>query len=111
MFDVRVVAEDVVLGHFIAVGMATVLMMTPLAITSTNAMIKRLGGRRWRLLHRLNYAVGVGAALHFFMLVKADTRLPLAFLAVVAGLLAFRAVDAYVIPIWSRHQPEHPSSR
>jgi sulfoxide reductase heme-binding subunit YedZ len=109
--NVADVVVDVFKRPFIAVGMATVLVMTPLAVTSTNAMIKRIGGRRWRVLHRLNYAVGVGAALHYFMLVKADTRLPLTFFAVVGILLVFRFVDAYVLPIVERHQPVQPSKR
>jgi len=109
-FDVEAVIYDTIKRPFILVGMATVLMMTPLAITSTNAMTKRLGGKRWRRLHRLNYAIGVGGALHFFMLVKADTRLPIAFFVAVAILLSFRAADAYVIP-FVKHQFEQPSSK
>lgn len=110
-FDVAAVAADTVKRPFIAVGMATLMMMVPLAATSTDGMIKRIGGKRWRLLHRLNYAIGVGAALHFFLLVKADVRLPIAFIVAVALLLGFRFVDRYVIPRLSRHQPEQPSSK
>ncbi len=109
--DVGAVFDDVLKRRFILVGMLTVLLMTPLAITSTNGMIKRLGGKRWRLLHRLNYAIGVGAGLHYFMLVKADVRLPLAFIGVVALLLGFRLADSYIIPNVGRHQPEQPSSK
>ncbi len=110
-FDAAAVAADTVKRPFVAVGMATLLMMMPLAATSTNGMIKRLGGKRWRRLHRLNYAIGTGAALHFFLLVKADVRLPIAFVVVVVVLLGFRLVDRYVSPRLSRHQPEQPSSK
>jgi sulfoxide reductase heme-binding subunit YedZ len=109
-FDLAAVVSDTLKRPFILVGMAAVLMMTPLAITSTNAMIKRLGGKRWRMLHRLNYAVGVCGAVHFFMLVKADTRLPVALFVAVAILLGFRAADAYIVPL-VRHQFEQPSSK
>ena len=93
-FDGVAVAEDVWNRPFVAVGMATWLAMVPLAVTSTDAMLKRLGGRAWRRLHRLNYAIGLGGALHFWMLVKADWRLPLAFAAVLALLLGYRVVAA-----------------
>jgi methionine sulfoxide reductase heme-binding subunit len=88
------VVADTFQRPFITVGMASFLMMVPLAATSTNAMIKRLGGRQWRRLHRLAYVVGAGGVLHFYMLVKADVRTPLLYAAVVGSLLLFRAVVA-----------------
>jgi sulfoxide reductase heme-binding subunit YedZ len=90
LFDAGAVVADVALRPFIAVGMATWLAMVPLAVTSTDGMLKRLGGKRWRRLHRLNYAIGAGGALHFWMLVKADWRLPLAFFAAVGLVLGYR---------------------
>src|SRR3569623_3488757 len=66
--------------------------MVPLAITSTNAMQLRLGARRWKALHRTIYVVASLGALHYYMLVKSDTRQPLAFAAVLALLLGYRLV-------------------
>jgi hypothetical protein len=51
--------------------------MVPLAVTSTNAMIKRLGGKRWRALHRLAYVAAIAGVIHYYMQVKADVRQPL----------------------------------
>jgi sulfoxide reductase heme-binding subunit YedZ len=70
--------------------MASFLMMVPLAITSTNAMIKRLGGKRWQKLHRLIYPIAVGGVIHFWMIVKSDVFYPAIFGSIVALLLAYR---------------------
>ena len=104
-FGVLEIVDDVWKRPFIAVGMGTIALMLPLAITSTNAMIKRIGGKRWRALHRLAYAVGVGGVVHYYMLVKADTRLPIAFGVVVGVLLLFRFADAYVVPRLAAQPP------
>ena len=93
VFHVKAIAADLGRRPFIMVGMASFLMLVPLAITSTNAMIRRLGGRRWARLHRLAYLAAAGGALHFYMLVKADHRLPLAFAGVLALLLGYRVLD------------------
>lgn len=76
---------------FIAVGMASFLIMVPLAVTSTNAMIKKLGGKRWTQLHRLTYAVAIGGAVHYYMIVKSDITYPLLFGIAIALLLGYRA--------------------
>ena len=65
-------------------------MLVPLAATSTNAMVRRLGPVRWRRLHRLVYAAAICGALHFLWLVKADLREPLIYAGVLAALLAAR---------------------
>ena len=75
---------------FLQVGAAALLLMAPLALTSTNDMIRRMGSKQWKLLHRLVYVVAVLAALHYYMLVKSDVRQPLVFAGVIAGLLAVR---------------------
>jgi sulfoxide reductase heme-binding subunit YedZ len=64
--------------------------MAPLAVTSTNKMIKRLGVKRWSKLHKLVYAAGIAGVLHFWMLVKSDTRLPLTFGFILLLLLGHR---------------------
>ena len=94
-FDARAVAVDIGRRPFVAVGMLSFFLMVPLAVTSTNAMIKRLGGKRWARLHKLAYACAVGGVLHYYLLVKADTRKPLVFAALLAALLGYRLYAAY----------------
>jgi sulfoxide reductase heme-binding subunit YedZ len=81
--------DDVVKRPFITVGMATFLILLALALTSTTASIRRLG-RRWQQLHRLVYAAGVGAVVHFTWLVKADESKPTRWAVALAILLGFR---------------------
>ena len=80
---------------FILVGMLAFFSMLPLAITSTDKMIKRLGGKRWQKLHRLTYLAACAGVFHYYLLVKSDTRRPLAFAAVVAVLLGYRLYVSY----------------
>jgi sulfoxide reductase heme-binding subunit YedZ len=87
----RATMSDVLKRPFITVGFTAWLCMLPLAITSTAGMIRRLGGRRWQLLHRLTYVAAAAAVLHYWWLVKADVRRPEAYALVVGFLLAFRA--------------------
>ena len=88
--DLKGTIDDVVQRPFIAIGMASFLMMVPLAVTSTNGMIKRLGGKRWQKLHRLIYLTAIGGAVHFWMIVKSDLFYPAIFALIVALLLAYR---------------------
>ncbi len=89
-FNLRSVPADVFKRPFIAIGMTAFVLMIPLAITSTNEMVKRLGGKTWGRLHRVVYLAGVAAVLHYWMLVKSDTRLPRTFAFVLAVLLGYR---------------------
>ncbi len=89
-FAVRDIVKDVIKRPFITVGMASFLLLVPLAVTSTNRMIARLGGARWRMLHRLVYVIGIGVVVHYFWLVKADIRLPVVYAGLVAALLGMR---------------------
>lgn len=89
-FKLRSIPGDVVTRPFIAFGMTAFLLMLPLAITSTDKMLKRLGGKRWGKLHKLVYAAGIAGALHFWLFVKSDTRLPLTFGFILLLLLAHR---------------------
>ena len=93
-FGLGAIVADTFKRPFIFVGMASFLVMVPLAVTSTNAMTKRLGGARWRRLHRATYAVAAGGVLHYYLLVKADVRLPVAFAVTLAVLLGYRAYVA-----------------
>ena len=84
---------DLTKRKFIYVGFAALLLLIPLAITSTDAMVRRLGFVRWKRLHRLAYlATGLGV-IHFVWRVKKDVREPVAYGAVLAILLAIRALD------------------
>lgn len=83
------IGADILKRPFITVGFLAWLSMLPLALTSTRAMVRRLG-RRWRMLHRLVYATGVLAVLHYFWLVKADHSEPLLYAAILAVLLGAR---------------------
>ena len=65
--------------------------MLPLAITSTTGWIRRLGGKRWQMLHRLVYFSGIAGVVHYYWLVKSDVRLPLLYGALVGLALAYRA--------------------
>ena len=85
-FDWESIIKDIIKRPYITVGFPTFLLMIPMAVTSTDAMIRRLGGKRWRLLHRLVYVCAVGGVVHYWWLVKKDLTNPITF-AVLLGLL------------------------
>ncbi|MBI5165454.1 MAG: sulfoxide reductase heme-binding subunit YedZ [Magnetospirillum sp.] len=89
-FDWHILWKDVLKRRYITLGMIAFVLLVPLAATSTNAMIKRLGGRRWRNLHRLVYLIAPVAVIHYWMMIKADFRLPMLHAAVLAVLLGYR---------------------
>lgn len=88
-FDWASLGEDIRKRPYITVGFSTFCLLLTLASTSTRAAARRLGSR-WKQLHRLVYLAGIGAVVHFFWLVKADTREPLIYGAIVAMLLSVR---------------------
>jgi sulfoxide reductase heme-binding subunit YedZ len=88
------VPADVWQRPFIMLGLLSFLLMVPLAATSTNAMIKKLGGKKWNRLHRLTYYIAIGGVLHYYLIVKSDTSWPLLFGFAVAVLLGYRTVVA-----------------
>lgn len=94
-FNLRAIVGDIRQRPFIAVGLFSFFLMIPLAVTSTNKMLKHLGGKRWLRLHKLAYVAAAGGALHYWLLVKADTTKPLVFAGVVALLLGYRLLRAY----------------
>ncbi len=81
---------------YLMVGTLGLVLMVPLAVTSTDGMIRRLGGKRWKALHRLAYVVAVAGVVHYYMLVKADVTQPVAFALVLGALLAYRPIAHYV---------------
>ena len=85
------IAEDVAKHPWVLVGFTSFLLLIPLAVTSTKGWVRRLGGKRWRRLHRLIYPAAVGGVLHYLWLVKQDVRMPLWFAATLVVLLAIRA--------------------
>jgi sulfoxide reductase heme-binding subunit YedZ len=99
--------DDIYKRPFITVGFTAWATMAPLAITSTARMIRRLGGKRWNRLHSVIYATAVLGVVHYWWLVKADIRRPLAYAAVVAVLLTFRAYWKHVraVPAGVRRVP------
>lgn len=88
--DLSAIVSDVWERPFIALGMSALGIMLPLAITSTNGMIKRLGGKRWQKLHRLVYLAGMFGVAHFYLIQKSDFFWPIIFGIVLAFLLGYR---------------------
>lgn len=95
-FDVAAIIKDTFERPFITLGMAAFLLLLPLAITSTNRMVKRLGGKRWRRLHRAAYLAAILGVVHYYMQVKADTSKPILFGVVLGILLAYRIVNSFL---------------
>jgi sulfoxide reductase heme-binding subunit YedZ len=95
-FDLRMIGQDLTKRPFIMVGFAALLCLVPLAVTSTDGWVRRLGYRRWKLLHRLVWVAAALAVVHFLWRVKADARRPLLFAAVFAVLFLAR------VPGWLR---------
>ncbi|HWR54390.1 MAG TPA: protein-methionine-sulfoxide reductase heme-binding subunit MsrQ [Bryobacteraceae bacterium] len=103
-FDWESITRDVRKRPFITAGFAGFVMMLPLAMTSTAGWIRRLGGKQWRMLHRLIYVSAAAGVVHYWWLVKSDIREPLAYGVVLLGLLAYRAWAAgATAPSRSRH--------
>jgi sulfoxide reductase heme-binding subunit YedZ len=92
-FDWALMAEDVLERPYVTVGMTALLLLTPLAFTSTAGMIKRLGARNWRRLHRLVYVAAILGVLHYLWLAKVGVRTPWIYAAVLAVLFSIRIVD------------------
>ena len=104
-FDWTEMWKDVVKRRFITVGFAAFVLMIPLALTSTAGMIRLLGGKRWRALHRLIYLTAILGVIHYYWLVKSDERKPLLYGALVAVLLCWRLV------VWFKDRGKHASAR
>lgn len=101
-FDLHAIYKDIYKRPFITVGFTTFLLLVPLAVTSTDKMVQRLGVKRWRRLHRLVYAAAVGGVVHYWWLVKKDITQPLMYGTVLILLLLYRAVAALRRRKWAR---------
>lgn len=87
-FDFAAIWKDILRRNFITAGMIAFVLMVPLAVTSTNKMVKRLGGARWKKLHKLVYPIAILGVLHYYWMAKADKTEPLIYAAIL-GLLFF----------------------
>ena len=103
-FDWGGVLKDVAKRPFITVGFFGFVLMIPLAITSTAGMIRRLGGKRWALLHRLIYVTAAAGVVHYYWLVKSDVRLPVWYGAILAFLLICR------VALWAQSKQAKKAS-
>lgn len=102
--------KDVLKRRYITVGFLGFLLLIPMAITSTAGWIRRLGGQRWRMLHRGIYFAAVCGVIHYYWLVKSDERKPLFYGALVAILLLWRLGDWFAQSRQPHHADPHVSS-
>jgi methionine sulfoxide reductase heme-binding subunit len=108
-FDLAEMWKDVAKRPYITMGFTGFVLLIPLAITSTTGWIRRLGGRRWQLLHRLIYVSAVAGVIHYYWLVKSAVIRPLIYAAIVAVLLLWRFADKFWLP--SKAAPSLPPKR
>ena len=92
-FNVSSTLTEMVKRKYLIIGSTGLLVMVPLAVTSTNAMIKRLGGKRWCALHRLAYVAAIAGVIHYYWKVKSDVRMPSFYGTLVGILLLWRLGD------------------
>ncbi|HET7392721.1 MAG TPA: protein-methionine-sulfoxide reductase heme-binding subunit MsrQ, partial [Candidatus Binatia bacterium] len=107
-FDFQAIAKDIFKRPYVTAGFTSFVLMIPLALTSTAAMIRRLG-KRWLQLHRLVYLAAAAGVLHFYWLVKSDIRRPAQYGAVLALLLGARLAYA-LLPAASKRFPGKPKA-
>ena len=93
--DLPAIVGDVIQRPFIAVGMLALVLLIPLAVTSTNAWVKRLGGKNWAKLHKLSYPIAILGVLHFWMIVKSDVFYPAIFGMILLVLLSWRVFNYF----------------
>lgn len=95
-FAFQELLQDVMKRRFITVGFLAFVLMIPLALTSTAASIRWLGGKRWRMLHRLVYVSAIAGVIHYYWLVKSDVHKPVRY-AVLVGLLLLYRLGVWLI--------------
>jgi sulfoxide reductase heme-binding subunit YedZ len=98
VLDFHSVWADVMKRRYITVGFTGFVLLIPLAVTSTAGWIRRLGGRRWQMLHRAIYLTAIAGVIHFYWLVKSDVHVPLEYAAVMVILLGWRVYVWYTGP-------------
>ena len=98
VFDLHGIWADVLKRRYIKVGFTGFVLMIPLALTSTTGWIRRMGGRRWAMLHRAIYLTAIAGVIHYYWLVKSDIHVPLEYAAVMAILLGWRVYAHYTKP-------------
>ena len=104
-FDLGEMWKDVAKRKYITVGFTAFVLMIPLAVTSTTGWIRRLGGKRWQLLHRLVYFTAICGVIHYYWLVKSDIRLPVFYAFLAAVLLGYR------VRMWTGSAKKTPATR
>lgn len=95
-FQIDDIIQDVIKRPFITVGFTSFVLLIPLAVTSTNYMIRKLGGKHWARLHKLVYVAAIGGVIHYLWLVKADTQRPIIYGILLSLLLGFRIWNYWV---------------
>jgi len=95
-FDLKAIWKDVAKRPFVTVGFTAFVLLIPLALTSTAGWIRRLGGRRWQILHRAIYISATCGVIHYYWLVKSAVLRPLTYGAIVAALLLWRLGDWFI---------------
>ena len=120
-FDLHDMLKDIAKRPFITVGFAAFVLLIPLAVTSTQGMIRRLGGKHWQWLHRLIYVSAAAGVVHYLWLVKKDIRVPVIYGCILGVLLLYRVISWSVssrklrsttrVPVRavSRAKPDEPS--
>ena len=104
-FELPAIVDDIAKRPYITVGFASFLTLIPLALTSTNRMVKRLGGRRWQRLHRLIYVAAAGGVLHFLWQVKVEESRPIIYGLILVVLLGYRIWEQRVQARKARRAP------
>lgn len=105
VFDLAETAKDILKRPFITVGFNTLVLMLPLAVTSTNKMVRRLGAKRWMALHRLVCLIAPLGVLHFWWMVKKDVSEPALYAAALAELLGYRLAAK----LYERRRVQNPA--
>ena len=91
-FDLPLLLQEILKRRYITVGMFALVILIALAVTSTDAMVRRLGGKRWRRLHMFVYPAAIAGVIHYYMMVRAGFIEPLIYALILAGLFAVRIV-------------------
>jgi sulfoxide reductase heme-binding subunit YedZ len=109
-FNVQTMIDDITKRRFITMGVAAYLMLVPLALTSTNWAIRKLGGKQWNRLHKLVYVATICGVIHYWWQVKSGVLLPLPFTIAVALLLLARPILSWIHKLSPQPVPQTVNS-